>query len=90
MKTGLIRTTLRRPAIYYKLKRQVVLEFQSDIGRTTGWRRDWLRWKRGITVEIRYNQLLFSKKTRLGISLTIDSTHLVATTKEGHTLNSPF
>lgn len=65
MKTGLIHITLRRSAIYYKLKRQVVSDFRSDIERVTGWKRDWLRWKRGIVLEIRYNQILFSKQNTL-------------------------
>ncbi|WP_157627020.1 hypothetical protein [Spirosoma luteum] len=69
MKTGLIHTTVRHPTIYYKLKRQVVLEFQPQMEGAVGWRRDWLRWKRGITLEIRYNDLLFSKQTSLRSSL---------------------
>ena len=65
MKTGLIHTSLRRSAICYKLKRQVVSDFRSNIERAIGWKRDWLRWERGITLEIRYNQILFSKQNRL-------------------------
>ena len=70
METGLIHSTLGRQAVYYKLRRQVVCEFQSEIGRAIGWRKDWLRWKRGITLEIRYNELLFSRQTRRRTSLT--------------------
>lgn len=62
---GLIHTTAKLPAVCYKLKRQVVLEFQSDIEGSTGMRRAWLRWKRAITLEIRYNQLLFLIQTGL-------------------------
>ncbi|MVM42321.1 hypothetical protein GO730_39195 [Spirosoma sp. HMF3257] len=70
MKTGLIHTTIRRKPVYYKLKRQVVAEFQSEIAQANGWDRDWLHWKRGITLQMRYNNLLFSNQPTRHRSLT--------------------
>jgi hypothetical protein len=69
MRTGIIHSSSRREVVYRKLRRQVVIEFQADIERATGWRKDWLRWKRGITLEMRYNELLFSKEIKLRSSL---------------------
>lgn len=60
MKMGFYYSSRRLPAHYnYKLRRQVVIEFAPELKQATGWRRDWIRWKRGIALEIRYNQLLF-------------------------------
>lgn len=70
MKTGLIHSAVRRPTVYYRLKRQVVAEFQSDMARATGWHKEWLRWKRAISLQMRYNDLLFLKPNRLRSSLT--------------------
>ncbi len=70
MEIGLIHTTCIRQAVYYRMKRQVVAEFQPAMKRATGWRKKWLRWKRSVMLEIRYNQLLFSNESRLGIALT--------------------
>lgn len=70
MKTRFIHSTSRRQPVYYKLKRQVVAEFQPDIERATGWRKEWLLWKRDFTLQMRYNELLFLKQTRLRSSLT--------------------
>ena len=60
MKTGIVYRVSRRQAVCHKLKRQVVTEFKADLAQATGWKRDWLRWKRGITLEMRYNELLFA------------------------------
>ena len=59
MKTGLIHSYAKRQPVYRKLKRQIVLEFQPDIAKATGWRKYWLRWKRAMVLEIRYNNLLY-------------------------------
>lgn len=63
MKMGFYYSSIR-PAVYQKLRRQVVIEFAPELAQATGWKRDWIRWKRGITLEIRYNQLLFSGKEK--------------------------
>jgi hypothetical protein len=59
MKTGLIHSCVKRQPVYWKLRRQVVAEFQPEIEKATGWRKEWLRWKRAMALEIRYNNLLY-------------------------------
>lgn len=66
MKAGLIYSS-GRPSVYYKLKRQVVMEFAAELEQTTGWKRDWVRWKRSLALDIRYNQLLFSRNEKFVI-----------------------
>lgn len=62
MRTGLVYSSSKRQGVYYRLKRQVVTEYKLELEQATGWKRDWIRWKRSMAVEIRYNQLLFSEK----------------------------
>lgn len=44
-----------------KLKRQVVNDFKGELEGTTSWTRSWILWKRRMAVQIRYDNLLFSK-----------------------------
>lgn len=64
MKAGFV-YSLQRRAVYYKLKRQIVAEYRLELGQTTGLKRSWLRWKRRVALESRYNQLLFSSNQQL-------------------------
>ena len=64
MKAGLIYSS-GRPSVYYKLKRQVVLAFAPELKQATGWKRNWVRWKRSLALDIRYNQLLFSRNEKI-------------------------
>ncbi len=61
MKSGFVHWS-KRESVYYGLKRQTVIEYQSALKQATGWRKYWIRWKRGVSLEIRYNQLLFAQK----------------------------
>lgn len=63
MRPGLIHSSLRDLTIYRRLRRQVVTDFQTELAQATGWKKDWVRWKRGIALQERYNRLLFSEKT---------------------------
>ncbi|WP_461079295.1 hypothetical protein [Spirosoma flavus] len=60
MTTALIFSS-RRPSVYRKLKRQVVAEFSEELRGKSGWKREWVRWKRVMVLQIRYNELLFVK-----------------------------
>ncbi|MBD2755763.1 hypothetical protein [Spirosoma validum] len=71
MKAGLIYNS-RRPSVYYKLKRQVVLAFAAELKQAPGWKRNWVRWKRSLALDIRYNQLLFSRNEK-SVTFTINS-----------------
>ncbi|MBD2703485.1 hypothetical protein IC229_22765 [Spirosoma sp. BT702] len=61
MTTGLIFSS-KRPIVYWNLRRQVIAEFREELRGTAGWKREWIRWKRGMALEIRYNELLFAEK----------------------------
>lgn len=65
MRLGIVYSSSRRPVVYRGLKRQIVAEFKLELDQATGWKRDWIRWKRGIALEMRYNGLLFSEKQSL-------------------------
>ncbi len=62
MKMGISYSYSKRIVVYRKLKRQIVIEFMVELNQAKGWKRDWVRWKRRIALETRYNQLLFSEK----------------------------
>ncbi|GAA4460472.1 hypothetical protein GCM10023189_35630 [Nibrella saemangeumensis] len=59
MKTGFVRNFSKDLTVYRRLRRQVVAEFKEDLAQATGWRKDWVRWKRWLTLQSRYNELLF-------------------------------
>ncbi len=61
MKTGFYYSS-KRQGVYYRLKRQIVAEYTVELEQATGWKKNWIRWKRSMAVEIRLNQLLFSEK----------------------------
>ncbi len=51
----------QRKEVYYRLKRQIVTEYRLEFEQATGLKKSWVRWKRRVALEIRYNQLLFSR-----------------------------
>ncbi|MDB5242715.1 MAG: hypothetical protein JWP57_3340 [Spirosoma sp.] len=59
MRTGLVHSYSIRVPVYYKIKRQIVAEYKEELEQATGWKKVWVRWKRSIALEIRYNNLLF-------------------------------
>ena len=62
MKTGLLYAYPKRHPVYGKLRRQIVTQFTAELRQATGWKKNWIRWKRAFTLEMRYNELLFSGK----------------------------
>lgn len=35
-------------------------EYESDLKRSVGWRRKWIKWKISLIIDIRYRHILFS------------------------------
>ena len=65
MKIGIGHSHSKRQPVYRTLRRQTVAEFKAELAQATGWQKDWIRWKRAMALEIRYNQLLFLRHEAL-------------------------
>lgn len=55
----------QRKEIHYRLKRLVVAEYRFELEQATGLKKWWLRWKRRVALESKYNQLLFSANQQI-------------------------
>ena len=47
-------------AIYYRLSRQVITEYKVELGRSSGWKRSWMKWKIKLILDLRYTTELYS------------------------------
>ena len=47
-------------AIYYRLSRQVITEYKVELGRSSGWKRSWMKWKIRLILDLRYTTELYS------------------------------
>jgi hypothetical protein len=64
MKAGFFHSS-QRQEVRYRLKRQVVVEYRLELEQATGLKKWWLRWKRRVALENKYNQLLFSANQQI-------------------------
>jgi hypothetical protein len=61
MKEGFFYAEHRPPGVVtYRLKRQIVADFQPELAKATGLKKYWLRWLRIVALESRCNQKLYA------------------------------
>ncbi|WP_018618269.1 hypothetical protein [Spirosoma luteum] len=61
MKEGFFYSSHRPPGeVTYRLKRQIVADFQPALAKATGVKKYWIRWLRSVALESRCNQKLYA------------------------------